>query len=177
MREQGCYDVDTNQQATFDRAVERMLDSDMTLQIDDANKIALSMVRSNIPTASQAANAIAAMRNGPTFCYLAFYGLDGIASYMKVGVSRHPERRMYDMGTGNPLDCLWVFCVRCASSKQAFATEKKLLRHLADHKRRGEWVEVGKTDRESATGLARQLTETAAIPGAEFIYQGDRHGH
>lgn len=180
MTEQGCYDVrcmDSNLRAMFDRVLQLLLDNNQDLELSEAKVIAGDMAAANLRTAKEVANAIASMRNGPTYCYLAFYGLGDTASFMKVGVSRHPERRMYGMATGNPLDCLWVYCLRAPASHIAFATEKNLLRHLKENKRRGEWLDVGKTDKEGANGLARQLSEVASIEGAEFIYMGDRHGH
>ena len=179
MEVQGDYEsgecgakVDSNQQATFDREVQRLLDNNQDMDMPEALDIALSVVRGNIPTLSEAAGAIAAMRKGTTYCYLAFYGLNEIASYMKVGVSRHPERRIYDIATGNPLDCLWVYFLACPSSEKAFSIEKKLLNHLKENKRRGEWLNVGATNRPSAESLARQLGGVANVNEARFMLMG-----
>lgn len=150
-------DLDSNQRGLAERLIDRLY---MHYPEGDTDRIVEAAVRGavcNIKTAKVAAKEIAALHNGPAYCYLAFYGLDGVASFVKVGMTRHPEKRLYGMATGNPLDCLWVFVSRLPVATAAYHVEKALHRHLEPNKRRGEWFEVGETDRAAADGLARQL--------------------
>lgn len=148
--------ADTNQRKTKERIIAQRMEADPTL---DAWEVDESVPDELLPpTAKQAARDIAAMRTGPTFVYLAFHGIQS-AQYLKVGISRHPEKRLYGMATGNPLPCLWAFVAEIGDNRKAYAVEQRILRHLAEHKQRGEWLEVGSTDQDGAEALARQLTQ------------------
>lgn len=156
MRELGAnFQIDSNQQGMAERLMERIADGS---PFEDMAWIAQEAVRqaeSNLPTAREAAQQIAQLRDGPAYCYLAFHGLDGIAQFVKVGMTRHPERRMYEMATGNPLDCLWVYVCRAPTTALAYAMEQSLLRRMSEHKRRGEWITLGSIDTVAAAALAR----------------------
>jgi len=159
--------VDSNQRATVERLIDRAMAENPMLEMWEA---AESISQDALPeTAKEAARRIASLRTGPTFVYLAFHGVDGIAQYVKVGISRHPEQRLYGMATGNPLDCLWAFTCRVGTAEAAYGVEQRIIRHLDAHKRRGEWLEVGQSDKDAAFALARQLTQFAKdiCPSAE----------
>ena len=151
--------ADSNQRATKERIIQQRMEANPALDVWEAEE----SVRDDElpPTARDAARGILALRLGPTFCYLAFHGAGGAAQYLKVGVSRHPEQRLYGMATGNPLDCLWAFVCRVEHGRVARRIEARILAHLADHKRRGEWLETGQTDKAGAEALARQLSQFA----------------
>jgi hypothetical protein len=168
------YGIDSNHQRTFDRLLARTLEENPDLQITEGALLAAEEVQSLLPTAREAAQRIAEMRNGPTYCYLAFHGLGETAGYLKVGMSSHPEQRLYGASTDNPLDRLWTFLARFPVRTRAYAAEQKLLRHLKVHKRKGEWLDVGATDQQSASALARQLSE---VISAQFLPLESARGH
>jgi hypothetical protein len=173
-------DLDSNQVPYAERAIDRMAMTNPTADEACVVAEAIRQAEANLATAKEAAERIAEMRDGPAYCYLAFYGLDDTANYMKVGMTRHPEQRLYHMATGNPLDCLWVFVSRLPVARAAFHVEKFLHRHLEAHRRRGEWFAVGNADWQAASALARQLYVVAleAEPEArEFTYLGYGDGH
>lgn len=149
--------LDDNQRLRAERIVRRLLAQDPGAELDDVTNYAIKQARETVPTIKQAAMAVAELRNGPTYCYLAFYGLRGVASFLKVGISNHPERRMYGIATGNPLDCLWVFAARFVSRSVARSVEQALIRHFSARKRRGEWLHLDGVSEEAATGMARQM--------------------
>lgn len=153
--------LDTNQEATFSRVLQRLFDTnplaDETWLIQEAARQA----RASVETAASAAEQIAEMRSGPAYCYLAFHGMDGIAQFAKVGMSRHPERRLYGMATGNPLDCLWVYVCKLPTARAAYHVEQSLLRHMEAQRRRGEWITLGRIEQDAAAALARSMGELA----------------
>lgn len=165
MRPRRIADLDPNQRKHAERVLDELLFTEHGAPTDELVDRAISAAMECVPTAQDAAERILSMRFGPAYCYLAFFGLDDTASYMKIGMSRHPEQRLYGMGTDNPLDCLWVFVSRLSCTRAAFHAEQFLHRHLAGHRRKGEWFAIGNTDRTGADGLARQLS--AVILSAE----------
>ena len=175
----GDPQLDANQQGAFERALQGLAAYPADPEL--IAEAAAEAVRATIPTARDAARAIAAMRSDPTYCYLAFHGVGGVASFLKVGISRHPERRLYGMATDNPLDCLWAFVTKLPSGPRAYHVEQTLLRHMAAHKKHGEWLTVGRTDEHAAFALARQLSEVARgaeADACEFVpIQGGRNAH
>lgn len=172
-------DLDSNQRGFAERLIDRLYlhypEGDDDRLVEAAVKGALA----NIASVPVAAKRIAELHNGSAYCYLAFYGLGGVASFMKVGMTRHPEQRLYNMATGNPLDCLWVFVSRLPVAKDAFKVEQALHKHLDPNKRRGEWFSVGETDGKAAEALARQLhviASAADLNAGEFTLLGYTDG-
>jgi hypothetical protein len=160
------FGIDTNQRRTFDRLLARILQENPDLQITEAALLAGEEVQSLVPTAREAAQRIAEMRSGPTYCYLAFHGLGDRAAFLKVGMSAHPEQRLYGAATDNPLDRLWTFLARFPVRAKAYGAEQALLRHLRGHKRKGEWLDVENTD---ATGASRMAAQLSEVIGATFF--------
>jgi hypothetical protein len=154
-------DLDSNQRGFAERLIDRLYLHYPEGDSDRLVEAAVKGARANLAPARVAAKRIAEMHNGPAYCYLAFYGRDGIASFVKVGMTRHPEKRLYGMATANPLDCLWVYVSKLPVAKAAYHVEHALHRHLDASKRRGEWFEVGETDEAAAQALARQLHTVA----------------
>lgn len=154
--------VDSNQQHTFDNIVQRLFDTNPNGDPTDMIRYAAEQARKELETAEVAARKIADIRKGPAYCYMAFHGLGATAQFAKVGMTRHPEQRMYDMATGNPLDCLWVFVCRASSVRAAYRIEQGLLRHLEPQKRRGEWITLGSLDADGAAALARSMSGLAS---------------
>lgn len=172
-------DLDANQRKHAERILDNLTFSEPYPQMDELVERAIASALENVPTARDAAEQIASMRFGPSYCYLAFFGLDETANYMKIGMSKHPEQRLYSMGTDNPLDCIWVFTSRLPCTRAAFHVEQVLHRHMADHRRKGEWFAIGNTELSGAEGLARQLFSIAlgAEPEAqEFALLGTTDG-
>lgn len=173
-------DLDSNQRAFAEKAMDTLAFTHPLATEDFILCEAMRQAVANLPLRQDAARSISEMRAGPAYCYLAFHGLDGIAQFLKIGMSRHPERRLYGMATGNPLDCLWAFTAKLPTAKQAYHAEQSLLRHMEERKRRGEWIEIGATDEAGAVALARQLGAVMleAEPDAgEFTPFGYRDGH
>lgn len=154
-------DLDSNQRRTAERILDRLTISTANPRMDELVQEAIEAAQEIAPTAKSAAEEIASLRNGPAYCYLAFFGVAGVASYLKIGMSRHPEKRLYDMGVGNPLDCLWVFAAQLPTSKCAYAVEHALHRHMEGRHQRGEWFSIGETGVGDAAALARQLEVVA----------------
>lgn len=172
--------LDANQRLAFESIVQNLYLSAGVDSVDDElDQEAARIAAECVATAEEAARKVAQLRTGPAYCYLAFYGLDEVASFAKVGMTRHPEQRLYGMATANPLDCLWVFVSKCEDARAAYHVEQSLLRRMAARKRRGEWLTIEATDRDGAEGLARQLTVLArdVEPGAaEFVLLGYTDG-
>lgn len=166
-------ELDSNQRARAERAVDRL---SFTNPEDDAGQLVEAAIAEGLrmPTAREAANGIAELRNGPAYCYLAFHGIDGVAQFVKVGMTRHPEQRMYNMATGNPLDCLWVYVCQLQTASAAYGVEQKLLRHMASHKRRGEWLSIGAADEAMAASIAQGLADVAGAPFTLLGYTDGR---
>lgn len=162
------FELDDNQRLHAERIAQRLMfldpDADATEIVTYAVKEALQ----NIPTTREAVKAIAAMRKGNVYCYLAFHGLNGVAEFLKIGMTNHPERRIYGMATGNPLDCLWVFAGALPSRRAAYHVEQTLLRHMSEYRRRGEWIAVDNIGAELAASMARQLGMMAKEAEAAF---------
>ena len=172
-------DLDPNQRKHAERILDNLTFTESYPQMDELVGQAIESALECVPTAREAAEQIASLRFGPSYCYLAFFGLDETANYMKVGMSRHPEQRLYSMGTDNPLDCLWVFVSRLPCTRAAFHVEQTLHRHLSEHRRKGEWFAIGNTELAGAEGLARQLfgVAQAAEPEAQdFTLLGTTDG-
>lgn len=154
-----CY-LDSNRRVIAERYLDHYaLHNDEPMSAEAVER-AISVAEANAPTTQEAARRIAEMRNGPTYCYLAFYGLDGRGLFLKVGMTSHPEKRLHDFACGNPLDCLWTFAARLPTRPQAYRVEQAILRHLADQKRRGEWLAVS-CDADGAWAIAREMSELA----------------
>jgi len=157
-------DLDSNRLPYAERLLDHMA-LYPSLDDDDNEAVfvaaAIRAAEANLATAREAAEHISELRAGPAYCYLAFHGLDDVAQFVKVGMTRHPERRLYEMATGNPLDCLWVFTCRVPCVRMAYRIEQSLLRHLEAHKRRGEWITLGSIDAEAAASLAMSMGDLA----------------
>src|SRR5690348_12772036 len=134
--------LDGNQRLYAERLIETLIFQNPDGDHDKIRQYAIRQALETMPTTQEAAQQVAAMRIGPCYCYLGFYGLRGVASYMKVGMTGHPEQRLYNIATGNPLDCLWVFTTKIPSRSVARQAELAMLRSYAGHKRRGEWIDV-----------------------------------
>lgn len=172
-------DLDENQRNHAERVLDVLTFTEPHPQMDELVDRAIQSAIESVPTAREAAEQIAAARFGPAYCYLAFFGLDDTASYMKIGMSKHPEQRLYSMGTDNPLDCLWVFVSRLPCTRAAFHVEQFLHRHLNERRRKGEWFAIGNTDMAGAEGLARQLSSVALAAedeAGDFILLGTTDG-
>lgn len=161
--------LDANQQPAFDRALERLSIAKPFTDEADLRAEAAEIARRELEPAEAVARRIAEMRTSGAYCYLAFHGIGSLASFVKVGMTRHPEQRLYGLATGNPLDCLWVYVCKAQDSRAAYHIEQRLLRELEPHKRRGEWVSLGQgataaEAREFAktmTGIAKSAEERA----------------
>lgn len=176
--ERDLFELDDNQRLYAERIAQRLMFLEPDADTTEIVNYVVAQAAHNVPTTQQAVDAIAAMRKGPAYCYLAFHGLDKVARFLKIGMTNHPERRMYEMATGNPLDCLWVFAGKLPSRRAAFHVEQTLLRHMSEHRRRGEWIVVDSLNVALAESLARQLGMVArdaedAFPGFSLLRYTD----
>lgn len=99
---------------------------------------------------------------GPTMVYLSFYGVGGLASFLKIGVAKDVRKRLAGHATSNPMPNLWAFTASFMSRQKAEAVEAMLLRNLGEFKAHGEWLHVEKLCRDKATTMADQLSKIAA---------------
>jgi hypothetical protein len=166
------YGADANQSLYADRLAERILDDRQDLSPDEAADIAIVKARACIPTAHDAAQAIAAGRNGPAYCYLAFFGTANRCQYVKVGLSSHPERRMQSILTGNPLDLLALYACRQPTRALALAVEKSMLYATQSINCRGEWLRIDECDRANIPAAVDALAGGGAGPdGARLRFE------
>jgi len=77
----------------------------------------------------------------PTFVYFIHDG-----SYLKVGKSDNPEKRLLQLQTGNPRVLTLLRSIKCASQKEGFALENSVHQKLKPYRCRGEWFEVSKPE-------------------------------
>lgn len=172
--------MDANQQRSYERVLTKLQAEMGTGDDFDLEWEAAEITKGLVPTARQAARAIADIRAAPAYCYLAFHGTDGEAQYLKVGMTTHPEQRLYSMATGNPLDCMWAYTCQLQSRREAYFVEQTILRHLSAHVRRGEWIGVGRLTKHESECMARSLSEVAkdAVPTcpdfSSFSYRDGR---
>ena len=170
LNERELSELDDNQRLYAERMIRKLTLLDPDADLEDITNQAICEAIARVPTARKAAKAIAQMRNGEAYCYLAFCGLDGVARFMKVGMSAHPEQRISQLSTGNPMDFIGVYASRHRSRADAYAVEQGLLRSLSALRCRGEWIDIGRQDAVGIERLIRDLTVEAARlrDGARF---------
>jgi len=157
--------LDSNQTLAADRYIDVALQGSA---VDGAIEIANSVALDSCPTIKQAAQGIAELRKGITYCYLAFFGLNGRCKYVKVGMSTHPERRVYKLTTGCPLDLIAIYACPETSKKAAYRLEQSLLRNMNGISRRGEWLEIDEC-------AAKDIADVAhGLAGASCMEDGSR---
>lgn len=159
--------VDSNQAALADRLADRYIEGCPDQDLHDLVNAACERAAKLLPTRRQAAIDIADIRKGPVWCYLAFFGIGGRCKYVKVGMSSHPEMRIYGMTTGNPLDLTAIYACRFASRRQAYAAEQTLIHTLASIGRRGEWVEIDECAFADIPSVAQGMGSLIRTPNGE----------
>ena len=78
----------------------------------------------------------------PSFVYLAFFGVDGQARYLKIGIADNVRVRMSSYRTHCPLPCVRLLTLRLPNRGDAYALEIALLASMGDLRLHGEWVAV-----------------------------------
>lgn len=168
VQERACgLSIDSNQAGLAQRISERLYSERPTAPdhelVQEANERAAEI----LPTAREAARGISLLRSGPAYCYLAFFGLKGRCRYVKVGMSAHPEGRVYGLTTGNPFDLLAIYACRFDSRAMAYGAEQTLLRAMDSIRCRGEWVEIEECSADDlgavADGMAGVLRPDADV--------------
>lgn len=96
-------------------------------------------------------------RKSACYLYFAYFGFDGVASFLKVGISNNPRFRMAGIATGNPLDRLWVYAAKFPSRKLACRAERAIHARLRQSRRRGEWFHVDGMDEQGCRYNSLQL--------------------
>lgn len=108
----------------------------------------------------------------PTFVYLAFYGSNGRATHLKVGVAKNVKSRLASIRTGNPLPILWTFTALYPTRTSAMGVESALLAHLSGDSIHGEWVSVGALTASTAAAIVDSLADVAAaVSGYHMRFQ------
>jgi hypothetical protein len=153
----GMSSLDENQQLYAERLIGELAMQNPDGSIEKIERYAIKQALECMPTLREAANAVAAMRSGPCHCYLAFYGFGTSAQFLKIGITKHPEQRLYGIATGNPLDCLWVYTAKFSSRASAYRAEQMILKSQAFRKRRGEWISLESCDEAASRELADHL--------------------
>lgn len=62
-----------------------------------------------------------------------------IEAQVKIGVSKHPEKRLKDLQTSNPYKLKLIGKHKAQSEKAAYAIEKKTHKVFKKYRRSGEW--------------------------------------
>lgn len=96
-----------------------------------------------------------------THVYIAFFGDEGRAQFMKIGVAKHVRFRIDGIRTGNPLDCLWTFCCPIGSRAEAGKVEAALHRNMANTRTNGEWFRLSKCSEQACEAIVQSLAELA----------------
>lgn len=94
--------------------------------------------------------------------YLAFFGVGGVAEYLKIGIAKNVKFRMDGHATSNPFEQMWVYSAMFGSRLQAGAVERALISSQAEHNIKGEWIRVNIASTGEATRLAESLAEVAS---------------
>lgn len=87
---------------------------------------------------------------------------------VKVGMSKHPEKRIKQLQTGNPKDLRILLIIKCESSSKAFLVEKSLHSILASTNIKNEWYSVSKSR------ILKALNLLANDPSCDQVI--NRHG-
>lgn len=107
--------------------------------------------------------------------YLAFYGNDDMAEYVKVGVSKDVHIRMKDIRTGNPLPRLWLYSARFEDRRTAMSVESAILSHVDGDRVTGEWAKLGGMSADAVRAVVSSLGEVASdLLGRPVEFRG--HG-
>jgi len=102
------------------------------------------------------------------FIYLVFTESVGDTSFVKVGMSNHPEKRVMSYATACPLRIRKFFLAEYIGRNKAFGAEQSILRKLGGLRYKGEWARIqGDNDLDmvmlAATGVAPHLVEYPVI--------------
>lgn len=149
--------VNSNQRAALERRLDSLDEAPDGEVEDEVFEAACADIAATVPTTRDVASAIAQMRAGPVYVYLAFFGLSGICKYVKIGMSNHPESRVYGFTTGNPFDFQAIYACKFPTRRAAYAAEQSLLRRMANNSRRGEWLELEEFPIELAQNAADHI--------------------
>jgi hypothetical protein len=107
-----------------------------------------------------------------THVYLAFFGNEGRATYMKIGIAKNVRNRMSGIATGNPLPNLWTYSAPFFTRVKATAVEAALLRHMSPDKVHGEWIHVQGLSARTAAEVVVSLSEVAGtVHGDEVLFE------
>lgn len=78
-------------------------------------------------------------------------------SYYKIGVSKHPQKRIKELQTGNSSE---LRLVEMYQSEFANSIEKTLQRRYSHLRKEGEWFDMGITNEVSFLNECKQIEET-----------------
>ena len=127
--------------------------------IDTLRDEMLSVLKTGIPTK-------------PTFVYLAFYGFNGRATHLKIGVAKDVKARMASIRTGNPLQNLWTYTAAYSTKPDALRVEAALLAHMSSDSVHGEWVSVGLVSDKASAAIVGSLNDVAeAVAGCRINFR------
>lgn len=108
----------------------------------------------------------------PAWVYLAFYGRDVTAAYLKIGIAKDVGNRMRSASTDNPMFRLWTFAAKFRSRADALRVEAALLANMQNEKAKGEWVHVHGLSEVAADAIVESLTEVAnSVTGQQVTFE------
>lgn len=97
-----------------------------------------------------------------TFAYMTFWGMDGRAEFMKIGVAKDVRARMMGIRTGNPMERLWTFKMVFNSRSEAMRVESALLSKMSADRVSGEWIRMAKCSAQACQAIADDLAAVAS---------------
>jgi hypothetical protein len=112
----------------------------------------------------------------PISVYLAFYGINDMASYLKIGIAKNVKNRLGGIKTGNPLPNLWTFTAVYDSKRDALSVESALLDHMSGDSVHGEWINVHGMTLQVSEALAESLSEVASeVTGGKIFFRREEY--
>lgn len=81
-------------------------------------------------------------------------------SYYKIGISKHPKKRVKELQTGNASELRLVLTYQ---SEYANKIEKTLQRRYSHLRREGEWFDMGISNEATFIKECKQIEETLAL--------------
>lgn len=110
-------------------------------------------------------------KHGCVFVYLAFYGNENKASFLKIGIAANVQSRLRGIKTGNPLPNVFTYAARFETRQEAAAVESALLDNMSPDGVHGEWIDVHGMAYAAVSAVVESLAEVASdVDGSEVHF-------
>lgn len=106
-------------------------------------------------------------KNESVYVYLAFYGDESKAKFLKIGIASNVRSRLLGIRTGNPLPNIFTYVANLDTRRSAAAVEAALLKNMSGDGVHGEWIDVH--------GIAHSAVESVVSSLAEVATDIDGH--